>query len=112
MEEFSFHLTADEAAMLLRWHEVTVQAASRHGGGTQWIFPQEEWLLEKLRQPEKNPLFDDMDLEMFTGWMDKALFPHPAAEAVYFPGEEALYRKLKTLQAKYREFKEQKKRRR
>ncbi|RMH63709.1 MAG: hypothetical protein D6677_06540 [Calditrichaeota bacterium] len=110
METFTFRLSSGEAAILLRWHENRVRSATRYGGSQQIIFPQEEYLIARLRREEPLPEFDDMDLEMMLDWMDKALFPRPSSEAVYFPGEESLVSKLNQLRDMLTDFKKGKNR--
>ncbi|HED10461.1 MAG TPA: hypothetical protein ENJ10_07215 [Caldithrix abyssi] len=94
-----FKLSAGEAATLVRWYELSLNRSERYGGRESYVFPQEEWLVNKLKKPDASASFDELDLEMMLGWMKDALFPQPAANAVYFPGEEALALKLKALES-------------
>jgi len=95
-----YKISPGEAATLLHWHELSRNRSQRFGGQDEYVFPQEAWLVNKLKTASKDTVYDELDLEMMLGWMNDALFPQPAAQAVYFPGEEELAVKLKQLKSR------------
>ncbi len=95
-----YKISPGEAETLLHWHELSRNRSQRFGGQDTYVFPQEAWLVNKLKAASADTLYDELDLEIMLGWMTDALFPQPAAQAVYFPGEEALASKLKQLKAR------------
>jgi len=97
-----FYLLSEEMETLLRWWKNNSQRQSRFGGAT-YIFPMEDYLLSKLRNHQTDAAFDDMDLEIFIDWMEKALMPHPGQQVLYFPGEESLANHLRQLQREYKQ---------
>jgi len=86
---FNYH----EAKVLLNWFENS-RVRSERFGSSRYYFPQEESLVEKLKNPVLHNYYDSMDVEIMMGWMEKSLGPGVGEEKFYFPLEEEIYDKL------------------
>jgi len=87
---FNYH----EAKILLNWHENS-NVRSERFGSSRYSFPQEELLVEKLKNPVLHNYYEPMDIEIMMGWMEKSLQPGVGQEKFYFPLEEEIHDKLK-----------------
>ena len=86
---FNYH----EAEVLLNWYENS-RVRSERFGSSRYDFPQEELLIEKLKNPVLHSHYDPMDVEIMVGWMEKSLGPGIGEKKFYFPLEEEIYKKL------------------
>ena len=91
---FNYH----EAKVLLNWFENSRVKGERYGS-SRYEFPQEEILVEKLKNPMLHSYYEPMDVEIMVGWMEKTLGPSVGSEKFYFPLEEEIYKKLKNAQS-------------
>ena len=89
----NLRLTKKEADILLKWHSIQKRRYQRYGS-SEYIFPQEEWLINSLKNYPEEKEFDDMDLEIFLDWMHHATQPLPGNNPIYFPEENSLILKL------------------
>ena len=87
---FNYH----EAKVLLNWYENAITKGERFGA-SRYSFPQEEILIEKLKNPMLHSNYDPMDIEIMLGWKEKSLGPGIGEDKFYFPLEEEIYNKLK-----------------
>jgi len=90
---FNYH----EAKILLNWFENSRGKGERFGS-SRYEFPQEEILVEKLKNPMLHSFYEPMDVEIMIGWMEKTLGPTVGSEKFYFPLEEEIFIKLKNTQ--------------
>ncbi len=90
----NLRLTKNEADILLNWHSIQKRKYERYGSA-EYIFPQEEWLLNNLKNQPEEKVFDEMDLEVFLDWMHKATQPLPGNNPIYFQDEDSLIIKLR-----------------
>jgi hypothetical protein len=90
---FNYH----EAKVLLNWFENSRIKGERFGS-SRYEFPQEEILVEKLKNPMLHSFYEPMDVEIMIGWMEKTLGPTIGNEKFYFPLEEEIFKRLKNAQ--------------
>jgi hypothetical protein len=89
--EHSLTFTNHQAEILLYWYENAVEKSERFG--TAHIsFPQEEFVVHKLRRNSLSSRFDIVDFEIIWSWMEKVVDMGTAA--AYFPFEEETIEKL------------------
>lgn len=85
---------SEEAEVILNWYENS-RVKSERFGPARYYFPQEDFLVEKLNNTSPNTFFDEMDVEIILGWMEKSIRPAAGKEQFYFPLEEEIADKLK-----------------
>ena len=83
-----------DAEIILNWYENS-KVKSERFGSSRYYFPQEEFLIEKLNKNAPNTFFDEMDVEIIMGWMEKSMGPGIVKDKVYFPLEKEIISKLK-----------------
>ena len=99
MDELFITLNYIEANIILNWFELA-NVRSERFGSSRYYFPQEEFVVQKLRKMDSESKYDHVDFEILWGWMEKAVFPRIGDGGIYFPNEEETVAKLKEFRKK------------
>lgn len=83
-----------EARIIINWYETVVIKASRYGTA-EFIFPEEQIVIDKLKKCYGSTVLDDYELQTVSGWMEKVVSQFPGQAEYYFPEEENLVRKIR-----------------
>jgi hypothetical protein len=83
-----------EARIILNWFETAVGKAS-HYGTAEYIFPEEQLVIDKLKKCIGSTTLDDYELQTISGWMEKVVTRFPGQAEYYFPDEDALVQKIR-----------------
>jgi len=87
-------ITRREAKVLLNWYDTAIAKAS-HYGSAQYVFPDEDSLVNKLKNTQSQVYIDSYEIDTIMGWMEKAMGVTPGQAEYYFPDEQKLVEKLR-----------------
>ncbi|MCB0281565.1 MAG: hypothetical protein H6627_05295 [Calditrichae bacterium] len=87
-------INKQEARIILTWYDTVVGKAS-HYGTAEYVFPEEQLVVDKLKKCLGNTSLDHYELQTVIGWMDKVISQFPGQAEYYFPEEEALVQKIR-----------------